>query len=260
MVRWHIRENMRVLVLCSAGKDSSLAAWWALCKGWDVAGLVTVAVEGEDSMMFQLQGTMLAALQASAMGIGWMPVVVQGEEELEVAELERALEGVVAGESGPPPDEVEWPDGWHRPSNLHRIEEGGRIDAIISGAIRSEYQRRRLERMAQRLGVISYSPLWHHDPLTHMRELVECGFGITLSSVSCDGLDKTWVGRTIDIDSLVELNEIALSHRFSVDGEGGEYETVITGGPHMSQTIKLQSEVKWFGSRGELQITGARLD
>ena len=47
-------DGMRVLVLASAGKDSSYATWWATLRGWDVAGLVTLRVTGDDSMMFQV--------------------------------------------------------------------------------------------------------------------------------------------------------------------------------------------------------------
>ena len=31
---------MRVLILASGGKDSSLASWWAMCRGWEVVALV----------------------------------------------------------------------------------------------------------------------------------------------------------------------------------------------------------------------------
>ena len=71
---------MRVAILASAGKDSAYAAWWATMKGWEVECLVTVSVTGDDSMMFQLNGTAVAALQAASMRVPWLPVLSGGEE------------------------------------------------------------------------------------------------------------------------------------------------------------------------------------
>ena len=50
---------MRVAILSSGGKDSAAAWWWAMCKGWDIAALVTMRVVGGDSMMFQVPGLSL---------------------------------------------------------------------------------------------------------------------------------------------------------------------------------------------------------
>ena len=62
-------------------------------RGWEVECLVTVYVSGDDSMMYQLNGTAIAALQAASMGVPWLPVLSLGEEEYEVLELEAALRG-----------------------------------------------------------------------------------------------------------------------------------------------------------------------
>ena len=80
-------------VLASAGKDSAYAAWWAMMRGWEVECLVTVSVTGDDSMMFQLNGTAVAELQAASMGVPWLPVLSEGKEEFEILELETALRG-----------------------------------------------------------------------------------------------------------------------------------------------------------------------
>ena len=55
---------MRVAILSSGGKDSAAAWWWAMCKGWDIAALVTMRVVGGDSMMFQVPGTEIVQHQA----------------------------------------------------------------------------------------------------------------------------------------------------------------------------------------------------
>ena len=55
---------MRVAILSSGGKDSSAAWWWATCRGWEVTHLVTMIVEGKDSLMFQIPGTEIVGHQA----------------------------------------------------------------------------------------------------------------------------------------------------------------------------------------------------
>jgi uncharacterized protein (TIGR00290 family) len=251
---------MRVLVLASGGKDSALASWWAISKGWDVAGLVTVRVENDDSFMFQLQSTNLAAYQSAAMNVGWMQVKVSGKPEQEVIELESSLVGVISGKAGPIPPTSLGGNGWKIPSTLRNIDSGPAIDAIVCGAIRSEYQRRRIELLCERLGVISFTPLWHHDPLQHMQELVSCGFKMMLVSVSSDGLTEEWLGQLLTQESLSALNILAEKFRFSVDGEGGEYETIVTSAPHFNGDISVLGESIWQGRRGEFIITDAKLE
>lgn len=250
---------MRVLVLSSGGKDSTLAAWWALSRGWDVAGMVTVGVRNDDSYMFQIQSTNIAALQSAAMRVGWAHIEVSGNPESEVDELEVELVEIIIGKSGPKiPKEVLSFSG-ETNANINNIDSGGPIDAIVCGAIRSEYQRRRIELMCERLGVKSFTPLWHNDPLKHMEELVACGFNMILVSVSADGLGEEWLGEEITVEKLEILKTLAKKYRFSVDGEGGEYETIVLSAPHFNNQIEVEGRSIWLGRRGEFVIDRARL-
>ena len=88
---------MRVLVLCSGGKDSSYATWWSMMRGWDVTGIVTVRITDSDSMMFQVPSTALAGLQAASAEIPWLPISIDGDEDTDMQMLEQALEPVVMG-------------------------------------------------------------------------------------------------------------------------------------------------------------------
>ncbi len=224
---------MRVLVLSSGGKDSSLALWWSICQGWTISSVVTVSIEGEDSWMFQIPGTKLAELQCKDMDLQHQMITVSGEDEVEVGEL---LEG------------------------LRPLIEAHSIDALVCGALRSEYQRRRIDRICEELAIHSFSPLWHHDAERHMHELLECGMEMWMVSVSCDGLDEDWLGRKLDIEAFDELSKLSSKFRFSIDGEGGEFETIITSGPHMNGRIVFEAEHKWSGNRGHLNITAMKLE
>lgn len=214
---------MKVAVLSSGGKDSSAAIWWAQCKGWDVSHLVTMIVEGDDSMMFQIPGTELVQMQAELCGCEWLPIKTQGQPEKEVDDLKAAL------------------------SELD-------IDGIVSGALRSDYQKTRLERMSEDLNIKSFTPLWHQSSESHMSNLVANGFKVMITGVSTEGLDRDWLGCVLDEETLHELNRIATKYRFHVDGEGGEYETFVVAGPHMKGEIKIDYETHWDGNRGHLSF------
>lgn len=223
---------MRVLILSSGGKDSTLALWWALCQGWTISSIITVNVEGDDSWMFQIPATQVTKLQAEAMSIDHHRLLVTGENDIEVEQLGKGLAPLI---------------------------EFYEIDALVCGALRSEYQRRRLDKMCEELGIHSFSPLWHHNPEQHMRELLECGMEMWIVSVSCDGLNEEWLGRKLDQSSFEELCSLCDEFRFSIDGEGGEFETIITSGPHMNGRITFDYETHWFGNRGHIEITDMQL-
>ena len=220
---WRDAIHVKVAVLSSGGKDSSAAIWWAQCKGWDVSHLVTMIVEGDDSWMFQIPGTKLVKLQAELSGCEWLPVKTQGEPEKEVEDLKMAL------------SELE-------------------IDGIVSGALRSDYQKTRLERMSEELEIKSFTPLWHQTSESHMKNLVSNGFKVMITGVSTEGLDSDWLGCVLTEESLHELSLIASKYRFHVDGEGGEYETLVIAGPHMKGELEIDFEKHWDGVRGHLSF------
>ena len=180
--------TMRVAVLASGGKDSAYAAWWAQLQGWEVVSLVTVLVKGDDSMMFQLQNTWITAFQASSSGVPWKPIISFGEEEEEVGDLESSItaEGYILDFN-----EI-FPPGIEIPENLVIHSGPLDIDGLVVGALRSDYQKTRIERMCQRLGIASFSPLWHKDQGEHMQSFLEHGFGVVFTSVSTEGMSADW--------------------------------------------------------------------
>ena len=208
-------------VLSSGGKDSSAAIWWTQCKGWDITHLVTMIVEGNDSWMFQIPGTSLVEEQAKLFDYDWLPVITQGFQEEEISDLENAL------------------------SQL-------KIDGIVSGAIRSDYQKSRLERMCERLDIKSFTPLWHQSSDSHMDGLVSNGFKVMITGVSSEGLTDEWLGHILTTESLLRLKSLAAKYRFNFDGEGGEYETLVVAGPHMKGSLDLGYKKEWDGVRGHL--------
>ena len=214
---------MRIAVLSSGGKDSSAAWWWAMCRGWDIVSIVTVDILDGDSHMFQVPSTQWVEQQAELAHVEWVNVSASGTVEDEINALELAL---------------------------YDLD----IDAIVSGALRSDFQKQRLECMCQRLNIHSFTPLWHQTPIEHLRGMIDAGFEIMLTSVSCEGLNHDWLGHVLTSSSLDDIQSLSVQHRFNVDGEGGEYETFVLGGPIWARSLTVEGEKYHTASRGVFEI------
>jgi ABC transporter with metal-binding/Fe-S-binding domain ATP-binding protein len=231
--------------LFSGGKDSSWALYQALDQGLDVSRLVTVHPEG-DSYMYHVPATRLASLAAESIGI---PLV---EVEPDDFEAEVAEESGAQGDAELRPLEAALED-------LDSELSGG-IAGVTAGAVESEYQTSRIEAMADRLDAEVFAPLWQEAPRELADAMLDAGFEITVIRVAAYGLDESWLGRTLDRGAIAELEELNESHGVHILGEGGEFETLVTDGPHMEQAIELEYETEWDGTRGTLRITDAWLE
>jgi ABC transporter with metal-binding/Fe-S-binding domain ATP-binding protein len=231
--------------LFSGGKDSAWALYRALERDAPVERLVTVHPSGE-SFMYHMPATELAELAAESIGIPLVDVRpadfeagatddegsgARGDRELEP--LEAALEALA--------------------------EELGGIGGVTAGAIESSYQTDRIEAMCERLDAELFAPLWRANPRELADSMLDAGFEITIVRVAAAGLDESWLGRRLDAEAFAELEELNEAYGIHILGEGGEFETLVTDGPHMERPIRLEYETEFDGVRGSLQITDAWL-
>lgn len=220
---------MRVAALVSGGKDSVLALHVAQCHGWDVTHVVTVRSRAADSWMFHVPNTDLAPLLAEAVGAPLVTVWTQGEKEREVADLERAL--------------GELP-----------------LDGFVSGALASEYQRTRLEGLGHRLGLKSFTPLWHKDPREVLRTVSGPGWDVRFAAVAAEGLDERWLGRRMDAAAIEDLERLNRKYGVHVAGEGGEYESLVLDAPCFRRRIEVvRARPDWRRDGGAWVVEEARL-
>jgi ABC transporter with metal-binding/Fe-S-binding domain ATP-binding protein len=228
--------------LFSGGKDSSWALYCALEEGLNVTRLLTVH-PSEDSYMYHVPETQLAQLAAESIGIELV--------EVEPGDLE-ATTAVDAGAQG---------DAELEPLEAALVDLSEEIDlaGVTAGAIESEFQTSRIQGMCDRLEIDLFAPLWQRDPEALAEEMLEAGFEITILQVAAYGLDESWLGRTLDADAVDELRELNAEYGVHLLGEGGEFETFVTNGPHMSQPIELEYDTEWNGDSGRVRITNAQL-
>tara|TARA_X000001036_G_scaffold260054_1_gene241797 strand:+ start:1584 stop:2327 length:744 start_codon:yes stop_codon:yes gene_type:complete len=247
---------VRVGILSSGGKDSAYSAWWAQMQGWEIVALITVGIKEKDSMMFQIPGTYISGFQSISMGVPWLPVKSNGVEEMEILELKESLQG--KKDNYEVFNEI-WPKNIVKPKEIIIYDGKIEIDALVTGALRSDYQKTRIEMMCEEIGVKSFSPLWHKKSLSHMKSILNHGFEIKFISVSCEGLDASWLGKSLTEDELDKLIHLSNKYRFNLDGEGGEFETITVNGPHMNKRIICDGHTEFSSGRGEWIINSVNI-
>jgi ABC transporter with metal-binding/Fe-S-binding domain ATP-binding protein len=221
---------MNVAALFSGGKDSTYAIYLGQQRGWDVSRLITMVPEKGESHMFHIPNIELAGMLAEAMGIPHLNVPTAGKEELELEDLKKALTGLG-------------------------------VDGIVSGAIASDYQHTRIDRLCHELGLVSFSPIWRWSQTSVLEDIIAAGFKVMIVGVYADGMGKEWLGRILNKETLGELAALSEKNRMNVSGEGGEFETLVLDGPNFVKRLEiLDSEITWDGTRGEYRITNARLE
>jgi ABC transporter with metal-binding/Fe-S-binding domain ATP-binding protein len=234
----------RWVSLFSGGKDSSWALYRALERDLDVGRLLTVHPEG-DSYMYHVPATDLAGPAAESVGV---PLVDVRPDDFDAA---NAADSGTQGDAEVEPLEAALRD-------LDAEIDGG-VAGVTAGAVESEYQTSRIEALCERMGIELFAPLWQREPRELADEMLAAGFDIQIVQVAAHGLDESWLGRTLDADALAELEELNEEYGVHILGEGGEFETFVTDGPHMEWPIELEYDTEWEGTRGRIRVTDTRL-
>lgn len=208
---------MKVCALLSGGKDSNYALYKAIREGAEVSCIVVVHPTREDSWMFHSINTSIAGLQAEAMGFKdrVYNVIVSGVKEKEVEELEAAL------------------------AEIKRISG---YDTLVTGTIASRYQMDRIKRIASKLGVNIYAPLWSLNQEEYVKTLVREGFKFVIISITTMGLPPRLLGKPIGSEEVEEIIKLSRTHGFNPAFEGGEAETLVYEAPHYKWTICFEGE------------------
>ncbi len=210
--QFYNNPNVKLGVLFSSGKDSTYAAYIMQKQNYELSCLLTIKSENPDSYMFHTPAINLAKIQAESMKIPIIFQTTKGEKEIELKDLKKLIQ--------------------------KGIEEY-QIAGVVTGAVLSTYQRDRIERICEELGIKVFSPLWNIDPQKEMEELIKNRFKVVLTAVAGDGFSKKWLGQEITTKTLEELNQLQQKYQISVNGEGGEYESLVLDCPLFKKKLKL---------------------
>jgi diphthine-ammonia ligase len=205
-------KNKRLASLLSGGKDSVLALHVMHRMAYDIACCITIESDNPDSYMFHTPNTHLAQLQADAMGFPLITVRTHGEKEAELDALKDAIA---------------------RAKQQHGIE------GVITGALASQYQRERIERVCDELSLTVFSPLWQMDQVEELQLMLSLPMSVILTRVAAEGLDASWLGKPIDKSVIQKLTALQRSHGVHPAGEGGEYESLVLDAPLFTKRLVL---------------------
>ncbi len=220
---------MRLASLYSGGKDSTFALYLAEQMGHDVPYLVNVVPEDAASWLFHTPNLSAVPLMAESMGRTYVSATSTGTEEGDMEGLRAALEGLD-------------------------------VEGVVSGAVWSDYQWDRMNRVCGDLGLKFLAPLWRKDQDMVMEQFLDSGIVAVVVGCYAEGLREGWLGRRIDREAFEDLKRIRGETGISVIGEGGEYESMTLDSPMHSAPLEiLESEREWSRSGGTLRATSLRL-
>jgi ABC transporter with metal-binding/Fe-S-binding domain ATP-binding protein len=213
----------------SGGKDSALALYRAIKQGYEVKYLVTMVPRQEDSWMFHYPNIHMTDFFAKAADIPLVKGETSGVKEVELEDLKHLLE---------------------------KLD----IEAVVSGAISSDYQKTRIEKICRELRLVSVTPLWQEDPLRLLKEIVTQNFETIIVGVYAYGFNASWLGKAVNAETINELVQLNRKYQISIVGEGGEYETLVLDVPFFKKRIRLlKVEKVWEGQSGYLLVKEAEL-
>ncbi len=224
---------MPLFALYTGGKDSTLAIVKAIEFGYKVDAILSVTSENPYSYMFHTPNIKYTKLHAISMGMKHFLFKSSGEKDKELDELETIL------------------------SCMKKLG----YEGFVSGAVASRYQRNHLARLADKVGLVSVTPLWGKDQRELLYECIDKRIEFMITRVAAWGLKKDMLGMVINneekVNLLIKLSE---KYGFNPTGEGGEYETFVLNAPNMRYKISVDDyEIRDEGDSATLIIKSARL-
>lgn len=198
---------MKLAALISTGKDSIYAAFIA-AKKHEIACLISLKSKKEDSYMFHIPNIDLVKLQAKSMNLPLIFLESSGIKEKELEDIKKALKIAIKKYN---------------------------IQGVVSGALASNYQKNRIDKLCKELKLSSIAPLWHNNPKQYLKDLIKNNFKVIITGIAADGLTKDFLGKEIDNNFLNKIKKFKIHPA----GEGGEYESLVLNCPLFKKKLKI---------------------
>lgn len=230
------KRALRCVALISGGKDSIIALHLALAAGHSIDALVHLTPRAQseetDSYMYQSVGSKVV----SEIAVKALP-----ECEFYTAEILGTPVEIASNEYEPKEgDEVE--DLYQV---LKRVKESKPfVDTVVTGAIFSTYQKRRVENVCRRLAFSSFAPLWNISQVVYLKHIAEF-YAQDAVPLTAHVIKVATAGLTADAltKSMPEvaprLLELYKKYKINVAGEGGEFESLVLQAPAFKTNFAL---------------------
>lgn len=210
---------MKLGVLFSGGKDSVYSAYLAKNEGNEIVCLINMVSENPSSYMFHTPSIHMAQEQALAMHSHIIIAKTEGKKEEELKDLEDAIKEAI---------------------------KRYKIEGLVTGALASDYQASRIQKICDGLKIKCLNPLWKIYPNKYWDDLLKDEFKIMIVGVASQGLGKEWLGKEIGKEELEKLKKLSKKHLFHLGFEGGEAETFVLDCPLFKQRLEVvKGKVNW---------------
>lgn len=198
---------MKKYAVCfSGGKDSTLALDRAVRQGLNVKCLVNIFNEDTERIRFHGFRKEIIQKQAESLGLG---LVQAGSSNNNFEEI--FLKG------------------------LSSIKEKG-ISGVIFGDIHLKEVKEWFEERVVNAGLEHIEPIWMDPPEGLVKEVVNRGYEITITSVDLATAKSEWLGKVIDESLIKEF----MDEGIDPCGENGEYHTFVSSGPLFKKSINFK--------------------
>ncbi len=224
---------MKVAIMYSGGKDSSMALKYALDKSWNVEALISVKPKSTESFLYQYATVEWTRLSSEALGI---PAIHIRSEKIGPKEEAEELEAVFSR------------------LNVNKI--------LVGGVGLQATQIREWKRVAGKFGLELMVPYENLTSEELFRKTIDSGFDIMMTDVASDGLGPEWLGRKLNKSNFEEFKELSKEFGFDILGEGGYYNTFVVDGPIFKKKIEfIDAEKVWDNktASGYLEVNNAIL-
>ncbi len=200
---------MKVAVLYSGGKDSTLAIEKAKESGWEIQYLLSIKPTRKDCYLFHYATVEHTEKLAKILGIKHYLLTCNVADPKKEAAIVRDF--VVKN----------------------------RVDALILGG--TGLQETQLRSLQEALMPFKIEVFAAHAGLDHdqvVREMLDKGYEIMITQVAGDGLTK-WLGKTITKQNFNQFEKESAKYGFHIGGEGGYYDTLVLSAPLFKKRLEL---------------------
>jgi diphthine-ammonia ligase len=189
----------------SGGKDSCLAAYLALGKGYKISHLVNFISQEFKRVSFHGTEAKLIQLQSQAIGIPLLQK--QTTWESYEREFKEAVQSLL-------------PQG---------------IEGMVFGDIYLDEHKEWVEGVCGELGIEAIEPLWGKETEKIITDFIDAGFEAVIVSAQAELIDRGWAGQRLDSKFLSYLK----TRNVDLCGENGEYHTLVVNGPLFKRNIEI---------------------
>ena len=199
---------MRLAALISGGKDSIYSAYKS-SKDNEIVCMISFKSKRADSYMFHIPNIELVRLQAESMNLPLIFMESSGIKEKELKDVKKALRMAI---------------------------KKYKIEGVVSGALASNYQKERIDKICTELKIKSIAPLWHIEPEQYLNDLIKNNFKAIITGIAAEGLTEEFLGAEINDEFIKKIKKL----KIHLGGEGGEYESLVIDCPLFKKKLKIK--------------------